>query len=242
MKRAALAATASALSLTAVLTGCSGSDSPDAKPTGSGPGFTTAAEKRVSPAQRLAQLVITDADASGKTVKKLSTEYLLATSQDEVTLDKAVCAPLAYAMNQLPLGTTQASLTRSVVGGYGSAITYITLASYDTRTAAESAMSGLSKAIESCGGGFTAKGSGGTSTYDSVTAEKPVATAGDASLAFRSTMTFRGVPHTLHTEAVRSGDLVAVYFAVNGTAIADSRPSDAKLPTAIVKAQNAKLA
>ena len=56
-------------------------------------------------------------------------------------------------------------------------------------------------------------------------------------------MTFRGVTHTLHTEAVRDGDVLAVYFAVNGLAIADNtRPSDAKMPANVVRAQNAKLA
>ncbi|MEU0193069.1 hypothetical protein ABZ250_24840 [Streptomyces afghaniensis] len=55
-------------------------------------------------------------------------------------------------------------------------------------------------------------------------------------------MTFRRVTHTLHTEAVRHGDVLAVYFSVNGFAIADStRPSDAKTPANMVKAQNAKL-
>ncbi|MFF9484909.1 hypothetical protein [Streptomyces sp. NPDC014676] len=34
---------------------------------------------------------------------------------------------------------------------------------------------------------------------------------------------------------------VAVYSSVNGFSIAQSRPSDAKLPPAVVKAQNKKL-
>ncbi|MFB6555715.1 hypothetical protein ACFCWX_38230, partial [Streptomyces sp. NPDC056405] len=58
---------------------------------------------------------------------------------------------------------------------------------------------------------------------------------------FRSTLTFRGADHTVHTQAVRSGDVVAVYFSVDGLAIANARPSDAKLSAAVVKAQNAKL-
>ncbi|MFC7982677.1 hypothetical protein [Streptomyces sp. NPDC057336] len=74
-----------------------------------------------------------------------------------------------------------------------------------------------------------------------MTAEKPVAEAGDESLAFRSTLTFRGAAHTVHTQAVRSGDVVAMYFSVDGLAIANARPSDAKLSAAVVKAQYAKL-
>ncbi|WP_406172610.1 hypothetical protein [Streptomyces sp. NBC_00996] len=88
--------------------------------------------------------------------------------------------------------------------------------------------------------GFTAKANGNNSPYDSVTAET-TDKAGDESLAFKSTMTFRGVTRILHSTAVRYDDAIAVYFSVNGTAIAESRPIDAKLPTSVVKAQNAKL-
>ncbi|MDN0193588.1 hypothetical protein [Streptomyces sp. S.PNR 29] len=235
MKRAALAA-ASALSLTAVLTAvltaCSGGE-PDAKPQSS-PSSRQA--RQPAPAERLAKLMVTKTDLSGDEVSKPTTEYAFAKSQDDVTLDQAACAPLAYAMNQLPLGAPQADLTR-YVGNPNSTYTYITLSTYAPGKA-EAAVSGLSKAVGACGGGFTAKASGGTSTYDSVTAEKALTTGG---LAFRSTLTFRGVQHTLHTEAVRHDDVVAVFFSVDGAAIAGGRPSDAKLPTAVVKAQEAKL-
>lgn len=92
--------------------------------------------------------------------------------------------------------------------------------------------------MDACGDGFTAKANGNESPYESVTAEK-VAPAGDESLGFTSTMTFRGVPHVLHGEVVRSVDVLAVYFSVDGMAIA--RPSDARLSPTVVKAQNGKL-
>ncbi|KAB1144176.1 hypothetical protein F7R91_22730 [Streptomyces luteolifulvus] len=238
MKRAALCATAVSLSL-AALTACSGGDA-DAKPEHS-PGSSPARAKQVGPAERLAKIMVTQKDVSGRTVKEMSDDFLFAKSPDEVTVDKAACAPLVHAMNQLPLGEPQADLTRVVsTEKYGDEDVYITLTAYAAGKA-EPTMAALSKGVESCGPGFTAKANGNTSTYDSIAAEDPAAAAGDETVAFKSTMTFRGVTHTLHTEAVRRDDVIAVCFSVNGLAIVKSTPSDAKLPTAVVKAQNAKL-
>ncbi|MFI6807662.1 hypothetical protein ACIBO6_22005 [Streptomyces luteogriseus] len=233
MKRAVLAVV-SVLALTSALTACSGGeDKPSASP-------SAPKAKQITPAQRLAKVIVTKDDLPGYNVDEPDAEYAFATSSDEVTVDKPGCAPLAYAMNQLPLGEPQADLTRSAGAAYGKASTYITLASYEPAAEAESSLAGLAKAVSECGGGFTAKAGKNTSAYESVTAEKGTATG---SVAFRSTMTFRGVTHTLHTEAVRDGDVLAVYFSVNGFAIADStRPSDAKMSANVVSAQNSKLA
>ncbi|MEV4786295.1 hypothetical protein AB0K53_12730 [Streptomyces tuirus] len=233
MKRAALAVV-SVLSLTSALTACSGGeDTPsDAR--------TTPKAKQITPAQRLAKAIVTEDDLPGYNVSELEAEYAFAKSSDDVTVDKPGCAPLAYAMNQLPLGEPRADLTRSAGAGYGKESIYITLASYEPAAEAESVLAGLAKAVRECGGGFTAKAGKNSTAYDSVTAEKGTA---PGAVAFRSTMTFRGVTHTLRTEAVRDGDVLAVYFSVNGFAIADStRPSDAKMPAKVVTAQNSKLA
>ncbi|MFH9003616.1 hypothetical protein ACH4E5_10285 [Streptomyces afghaniensis] len=232
MKRVTLAAVC-LLALASALTACSGSeDAPASSP-------SAPKAKPVTPAQRLAKVMVTKDDLPGYNVSKPEAEYAFAKSSDEVTVDKPGCTPLVYAMNQLPLGEPQADLTRSAGAGYGKEITSITLASYEPVAKAESVLAGLAKAVSECGDGFTAKAGKNTSAYDSVTAEKGMTTG---AVAFRSTMTFRGVTHTLHTEAVRHGDVLAVYFSVNGFAIADGiRPSDAKVPTNVVKAQNAKL-
>jgi hypothetical protein len=228
MKRTALA-TASALTLAAVLTACGGDDDADAKPENS-PSSPQA--KQLTPEQQLAKLMVTSAEADGYNVEEPGKEFVFAKSQDEVSVDKPECAPLAYAMNQLPLGEPQADLTRVTSQAYGKPFTYVTLA-------AEKALAALSEAVNTCATGFTATGgSGDVSPYDSVAAEKGMT---PGAVAFRSTMTFRGTPHTLHTEAVRHDDVIAVYFAVNGLAIAESRPSDAKLAAAVVTAQNGKL-
>ncbi|MEU0384473.1 hypothetical protein [Streptomyces chartreusis] len=239
MKRAALAASALSLMSLTTLTACGGDTDADAA--ADKPQPTASPAKQVTPAERLAKLVITKADVPGLDVKSPSEPddtYVFAKSPDDVTVDKPVCAPLAHAMNQLAVGSPVTDLTRHVP--QSDRFTYITLMLYSAPGKAESAFSGLSKGVDARGDGFTAKAKGST-VYDSVTAEKPVARAGEESLAFRATTTFRGITHTMHTQAVHKGDVVAVYFSVNGTAMIQDRPGDAKLPAAVVKAQNAKL-
>ncbi|WP_395575324.1 hypothetical protein [Streptomyces sp. BK79] len=251
MKRATPAALSlSALTLLslAALTACggdSGSGS-DADAAAGKPSATEAGERQLTPEERLKRLVITEADVKGMKVSDAdvatsdNSDFAFAKSPQEVTVEKPVCAPLAYAMNQLPLGRSQADVTRSVSRDINDSFTYVMLTTYEPG-GAESAMAGLSKAVDACTGGFTAKANGNTGAYDSVTAEKPVATAGDESLAFRSRLTFRGVTHTAHAQAVRSGDVLAVYYSVDGLAIANGRTSDARMNATVVKAQNAKL-
>lgn len=237
-------AAASALSLLTALslTACGGEGEESDKATGE-PRPSASQSKQPTPAEKLAELMVAPADVKGFSVQEHSDEFALAKSPKDVTLDKPACAPLAYAINQLPLGEPQADLTRVLADeakGLNSAHTYITLTTYASG-GAQSTMADVKKAVAACGDGFTAKGSGGgTSTYDSVTPED-VTPAGDETLGFTSTLTFRGAPHTMHTQIVREGEVVGVYFSVNGAAIANARPSDAKLTPAVVKAQNGKL-
>ncbi|MZF86799.1 hypothetical protein [Streptomyces sp. SID5643] len=233
MKRAALAVV-SALALTSALTACSGSkDTPTDSP-------SAPKAKQITPAQRLAEVIVTKDDLPGYNVSEPEAEYAFAKSSDEVTVDKPGCAPLAHAMNQLPLGEPRADLTRSAGAGYGKTSTYITLAVYEPAAEAESVLAGLTKAVSECGGGFTAQAGKNSTVYDSVTAEKGTV---PGAVAFRATTPFRGITHTVRTQVVRDGDVLAVYFSVNGFAFADSRrPSDAKTPANVVKAQNSKLA
>ncbi|MBZ6289857.1 hypothetical protein ACWF8U_03070 [Streptomyces olivaceus] len=236
----------SLLSVTA-LTACGGSsdlatDKPEA-----GASASASTVEVPSPAEHLAATIVTKADTDGFQVEEPDDEYAFAKSADEVTVDKPVCAPLAYAMNQLPLGTPEADLTRLTSGPTdapteltkGVTFTYVTLASYAPGKA-QSAFADARKAVDACGDGFTAEANSNESPYDSVTAEQ-VTPAGDESLGFTSTMTFRGLQHVLHGEVVRSSDVLAVYFSVDGMAITNSRPSDAKLSPTVVKAQNGKL-
>ncbi|GGW31743.1 hypothetical protein [Streptomyces griseoloalbus] len=238
MKRAAmLAASAfSALSLAAPTACGTGAESDG---TTGEPRPSASVTKPPTPAERLAGLMVTPADVDGQPVEPPSDDFRFAKSPEEVTLDQQVCAPLAHAANQLPLGAPQADLTRVLSKGPTATHTYITLTTY-AAGGAQAVMNEVKEAVGSCGDGFTAKASGGTSSYDSVTAEE-VAPAGDESLGFKAAMTFRGVTHTHHTEVVRHGDVIGVYFAVDGMAIAEARPSDAKPAETVVKAQNARL-
>ncbi|MBF8169540.1 hypothetical protein ACFUCH_02425 [Streptomyces olivaceus] len=205
------------------------------------------ASKAPSPAEHLASSIITAADTDGFHVEETSDEYAFAKSTDEVTVDKPVCAPLAYAMNQLPLGNPQADLARVASGpsdaetelSKGINHTYVTLSAHDSGDA-ESAFADARTAVDACTDGFTAKANGNEASYDSVTPEK-VSAAGHESLGFTSTTGFRGIKHVLHAEIVRSGDVLAVYFSVDGMAFVDNRPSDSKLSPTVVKAQNGKL-
>ncbi|MEU6286708.1 hypothetical protein [Streptomyces sp. NPDC046988] len=230
----------------AALTACGGDSGSDADPAAGKPDTTETAAKQPAPAEYLAKTMVTTSEVDGLNVNEMDDEFLFAESPDEVTTDKPDCAPLALAMNQLPLGDPRADLTRSVSGHIeserksGNSYTYITLTSYASGGAA-SALGDVKKAVEGCGGGFTAKSKETESPYDSVTAEQ-VTPAGDEALGFKSTLTVRDVQHVVHTEVVRSGDTLAVYFSVDGMAIANARPSDAKLSPTVVKAQNAKLA
>ncbi|MFE2357157.1 hypothetical protein [Streptomyces parvulus] len=248
MNRAMKATALSTLSLLslAALTACGGDSGSDGDPTAGKPEAATSGAAQPSPAERLAKTMVTEPEVGGLRVETTDEKFLFAKSPDEVTTDKPVCAPLALAMNQLPLGDPRADLTRSVSGQVeserktGIGYTYITLTSYEAG-GAESAMAGVKKAVEACGDGFTAKSKENESPYDSVTAEK-VTPAGDEALGFKSTLTFRDVQHVVHTQVVRSGDTLAVYFSADGMAIVNGRPSDAKPSPTVVKAQNAKLA
>jgi len=243
----------SVLSLT-TLTACGGGDADgdggsDAT-TAAKPQGTASQAKEVSPAERLATLMVTKAEVTGYNVEKPDPEFAFATSPDQVSTDNKACVPPALAMNQLPLGDATAELTRNLTKNLSEGSTSITLATYATEGEAEAALTDLKKALAACGKGFTAKAGKQASTYDSVTPEKS-RTAGAAgatgsasaagSVAFASTMTYKGITHTMHTEAVRNGDVLAVYFAVNGVAIYQHQQSDTKLPAAVLTAQNAKL-
>lgn len=235
-------AAASALSLLTALslTACGGEGESD-KATGE-PRPSASRAEQPTPAEKLAELMIAPADVKGFSVQEHTDEFALAKSPKDVTLDKPACAPLAYAISQLPLGEPRADLTRlpaDEAKGLNSAHTYITLTTY-AAGGAQSTMADVKKAVAACGDGFTAKGSGSTSAYDSVTPED-VTPAGDEALGFTSTPAFRGAPHTMHTRVVREGEVLGVYFSVNGAANANARPNDAKPAPAVVKVQNAKL-
>ncbi|MBT3163816.1 hypothetical protein HTV80_11925 [Streptomyces sp. Vc74B-19] len=224
----------------AALTACGGGGEPD-NSTGE-PRPSATRSEQAAPAERLAGLMVTPAEVKGFAVKPYDNEFALAKSASEMTADKPACAPLALALNQLPLGEPQADLTRVLAPesqGLNGTQTYVTLTQYASG-GAQAVPADVKKAVDACGDGFTAKGSNGSTVYDAVTAED-VAPAGEETVGFTATTSYQGVTHTVHTQVVRTGDVVGVYFSADGMAVINGRASDAKLPPAVVKAQSAKL-
>ncbi|QEU92556.1 hypothetical protein [Streptomyces kanamyceticus] len=243
----AAAAPVLALLCAAALTACGGSDSGSDSSDGSKDsadksGTSDAPEKAADPAADLDRAVLAKDEVKGYRIDKPAQEFVFAKSKGEIKLDKADCAPLAYAMNQLPLGTPKADAIRVAAGAKGpGAFTYVTLATYE-KGAAKTALAELSKAVSACGGGFTAKAGKTTNPYSSIAAETAPAPAGaDESFAFKATQKYQNNTHTLRAQAARHGDTIALYFAVDGLAFTQSRPGDAKIATAVVNAQSAKL-
>ncbi len=229
-----------AVACLAALTACGGGGEPE-NSTGE-PRPSATRSEQAAPAERLAGLMVTPAEVKGFAVKPYDNEFALATASSEMTADKPACAPLALALNQLPLGEPQADLTRVLAPesqGLNSTQTYVTLTSYATG-GAKAVLADVKKAVDACGDGFTAEGSNGSTVYDAVAAQD-VTPAGEETVGFTATTSYQGVSHTVHTQAVRAGDVVAVYFAADGMAMVNGRTSDAELPPAVVKAQSSKL-
>ncbi|MER5660213.1 hypothetical protein [Streptomyces mirabilis] len=257
MKRTVLAASAFSVALLAGSAGCASGDS-DATDEPA-PKASRAGEP--GPARRLATQMITAADLGhGYSVRDFSVakeKSAFAETPDRITVDRGPCHPLATVMNQLPLGRPQAFLTRVVspeksVGtpaeeATGSAteestaVTYVTLAAYDQGMATAAMDTLLARGVDSCRLGFTARAVNGTTrTYHSVAVEE-AGTAGDEALAHRAAATVDGVIRTVRTTVVRSGDVIAVYVAVDGTAGVDGEPRGPRVPAVVLTAQNAKL-
>ncbi|OIK01207.1 hypothetical protein [Streptomyces monashensis] len=224
------------------LTGCGGSGGADAK---GGPGTPTSSAspsptRTASPTQQVQQPILTSSDAAGYLVSKPHSGYGLAASQKDLTVDKSACLPAGYAMNSLPVGSPQASLTRIAAKKQPDGILiHITLSAY-AHGQEQAAMNVLAAAARSCADGFTAKGPGGKNPYKTVRSE-PSPAGGDEALAFAAGFDDAyGHTQTVRTEAFRFGDLVVTYFAIDSQAFLQRTTGNAKIPPAVVKAQNAK--
>ncbi|MFD0332833.1 hypothetical protein ACFQZ0_03610 [Streptomyces erythrogriseus] len=147
-----------AVACLAALTACGGGGGTE-NSTGE-PGPSATRSEQAAPAERLAGLMVTPAEVKGFAVKPYDNEFALATASSEMTADKPACAPLALALNQLPLGEPQADLTRVLAPesqGLNSTQTYVTLTSYATG-GAKAVLADVKKAVDACGDGFTAEG------------------------------------------------------------------------------------
>ncbi|NNN37320.1 hypothetical protein HLK59_44715 [Streptomyces sp. S3(2020)] len=241
MKRAALALPLLSVLTLTTLTACGGADDggSDAKTTTEPKATASQAKPAVDPVRELTKLFVTKAELPDYTVDEPAKGDAMAETQEDMRVDKAACAPLAYATNYLPLGDPEASVVHVATDGTF-AYHYITLATY-AEGKAEAAMKGLAEAVSSCTAGYTATSDKASTPYTSVTKETPFSdAAADESIATASTVAYKGT-QTMRTQTFRFGDTIVNYFSIDSNGFMKGRSSSAKVPTPLVKAQNTKL-
>ncbi|MFJ8945661.1 hypothetical protein ACIRG4_20915 [Streptomyces sp. NPDC102395] len=249
---------AGALSL-ALITGCSddGSKKDDAKGTAgtaaSAPASSAPAAKALAKAE-LEKLLLTQGEIKGYKVD--SGDATLPKSKSVVKVDKAECAPLAYAMAALPPGETDAGASNTVAedkaaspsaskdavssleDAFDIATTFVGLSSYDG-DGAQKAFKAVSDGVAACSGGFGITADGEKQKITKVTAGKASAAADEAT-AFTAVADMDGEGTAkFNVEVARKGGVVATFYAINFSAM--SKGGESKVPAPVIQAQVAKL-
>ncbi|MFE0649099.1 sensor domain-containing protein [Streptomyces sp. NPDC059534] len=248
MRSAAVAATAVSVALLA--TACGGGKS-DGKEAGKTAAPSAAASTAAAPPARalsaaeLDKLIVGTADLKGYQVQKA--EDIV--TADQVTADKAACAPIAHAMSSVSPGSPAASAQRQVLaepkkgastapedallGALGVQMTAVTLGSYDGQ-GAQDAFASVKAAGTGCAGGFTVVQGAEKTRIDKVAPES--VTAGDEAVAFTVTTDMEGEPFVSKLVVFRQGNALASFSTISFA------PGGVKeLPTPVVTAQAAKL-
>ena len=255
----------SALSL-ALITGCSDGGSDDAKSNdgkSNAEGTAKNSAKALSAAE-LKKLALVKGDVVGYEVGSVGKTY--PATKSAVTVDKAQCRPLAWAMAGQAPGDAATATNRMVTeakkpssspsksvedmteeefdDAFGAALdrttTVVGLSSYDG-DGAEKAFKAVSDGVKSCAGGFTVTSGGDSQKYTGVTAEK-ASNTGDESVAFGASAVMEdsgGETGTAHTEVVRHGNTLVTYYTVNLGALMSGKAYD--VPAAVIDAQATKL-
>ncbi|MGD1219731.1 hypothetical protein AB9Q10_15045 [Streptomyces krungchingensis] len=241
LSRAGVAAVASALTLT-LATGCSDSGSDDG-------GRTTGADKETTAAKALSgaelkQRIIVTSDVDGYKVESTDKSGGFTTTKDDLEVEDAKCAPIAYVMAGLAPGDSAADVKRVVTqdpsaspGASPSkkledmtdeelddAMKSITDALTGTVTivslssyegdGAEKTLSSVSDAVKGCAGGFKVADKGDAQKITKVESEK-ASGKGDEALAFAVTVDADGGDVTVHGEVVRHGGTIATYYTLS---------------------------
>ncbi|WP_329220499.1 hypothetical protein OG352_27375 [Streptomyces sp. NBC_01485] len=253
---ARLCATAAiaALSLS-LLTACSeegSKDSADSKTSASASASAPAAasDAKALTTAELQKLLLAQGDLKGYKVEADESDK---TTKSAVKVDKAACAPLAWATNGLPPGDTEANATNSLAEDKGTAataqpedledafnltMTFVGLSSYEA-DGAEKTIKALSDGVTGCAGGYGFTTEGETSKVTKVAAEKGSG-KGDEAVAFAQDIVVEGQTITAHTEVIRKGSTLATLFTMNITALTKGGDMGA-IPVAVADAQIAKL-
>ena len=242
-----------ALSL-ALITGCSAGSSKDTDPAGSSP-----SARALSTAQ-LKQRILAQDEVDGYKVNAVGEA---APGRSGIRSSDEKCRPLAYVLTGLAPAAPATEIGRTVRedkkdptddatslddladGTFESSlkdsmnldITSLDLSSYDG-DGAEQALKALSTAVTSCATGFTGGSSDDEQKVTEVTSVKPSG-EGDDSVAFTAITDMDGDKAPLHAEVVRHGNTLATYFTMKiGEMMAGKTYT---LPTAVIRAQSAKL-
>ncbi|WP_244188672.1 hypothetical protein [Streptomyces yokosukanensis] len=233
----------------ALVAGCGNGDARHSEP----------AAKALSGAE-LKKLIIAEGDVSGYKV-----EPVPATRAKPITTDGARCRPLARVMSGLPPLDAAAKADRMAMENQKKSpsagptslddldegkfketmkksldrdVTTVTLASYDG-DGAERALTAVSTAVKACASGFPAQQSGTKMRFTEVTGEKALGT-GDGAVAFSAMTDTNGADAApVHTEVVRTGSTLSVYFTTNLGAMLDKKAYT--VSPEVVKAQQTKL-
>jgi hypothetical protein len=257
IRRTAVAA--SAVSLALLATACGGSESGD-----KAKAKETAAAKPVAKAltaAELEKLALAEGDVKDHKVGKAGPGEVIAA--DDVTVDKAACEPIAYALSAVPVGEPAATVQRKVTSeakkgkdvsfedlaemteeevekamtsAFDVTMTMTALSSYDGK-GAEQAFTGLRTAATDCAGGFTLTTGSKKQKVTKISDES--VSGGEDALAWTVTAEQDGEKAPLKVVVVRQGTTLASFSSVNLAAVGTG--GDYELPTAVVEAQVAKL-
>jgi hypothetical protein len=224
----------SALSL-ALITGCSGGGSDDAKDNDKKADSkgSSAPAATVLNASALEKALVSKADLDGYTVEKTAG----IPSKDGIVTTDEKCLPLAYTLSGLAPGDAKAEVSATVTqepktgnlddnssveelaDAFGSAldinVTLVGLSSYDG-DGAQKTLASVQDAVKSCPKGFSATAEGETQPFTGIAEEKGSGT-GDESVAFVASglMDEEAGAGKVHVEVVRHGSTLATYYTIN---------------------------
>ncbi|MFF7469746.1 hypothetical protein [Streptomyces sp. NPDC008092] len=239
----------------ALITGCSDASSTDS----SGTTRAASAVKALSTGE-LKQRILAQGEVDGYKVNAIGEA---APTRSTVKSSDEKCRPLAYVLTGLAPADPATEIGRTVRedkkdptddatslddmadGKFESAlkdslnldITSLDLSSYDG-DGAQQALKAVEDALANCATGFTGGTAADKQKVTKVTATK-ASGSGDESVAFTAVTDMDGDKGPLHVEVVRYGNTVATYFTMNIGAMMTGKTYT--VPTAVIKAQSAKL-
>ncbi|MEV7089342.1 hypothetical protein AB0O07_26200 [Streptomyces sp. NPDC093085] len=191
---------------------------------------------KAAPGADLKDLIVTE--VKGFEVTEAAASEVRASGA--VKASKAACQPIADLVGTAAAGSPEDTVYRQLVAAsepedMTASGVLVGLSAYAPGKAAQ-ALAGLGKAVSACGAGFTTTSPDGTDDYAGVTAEEGPAGL-DESLAFELTGSLDGEKIPLKYALVRTGDTVALFYAMN-----PFDPASAEIAPEVTAAQVARLA